>query len=390
MLKQDILGYEGPRTPRDAEWESIAELSRSIFFKDERSYHDAAVRWPMALHPDFRKHAFTMFYEGNPVSTIGRLERAIRVFGDPLRTGFVGGVCTHPDHRGKGLAGTILAASLKRFADNDVDFVYISGGRSLYLRAGANHVGASVSFVLQAGQLARLDTAGVSIRKAEPTDVQLLAQIGELDPTRVVRELRDYRLTVEHAHCCGRPAEFFIVQRGPAPVGCIFAGAPTVQEGRRYRQIFEYSGERQCIVSALAKLGAGMEPDEEVHIDTCHRDILAKLLAEEGFTGKPGKLGGTVKMLDFVRTMTKLKSYFTSHLPVDFVDSIELAAGGERYVAWSGDDMLEIQGESNLLWTFLGVPPGEHVANVRATGKMVQLLEECLPIPLPALHINVI
>jgi predicted GNAT family acetyltransferase len=108
----------------------------------------------MARHPEYADSTFAMFHQGEPVSLISRLERDLVVFGHPLRMGFIGGVCTHPEHRGKGLATAILEACMNRFHANGVDFVYISGARGLYYATGANHVGGRTGFRLRSDTLA--------------------------------------------------------------------------------------------------------------------------------------------------------------------------------------------------------------------------------------------
>ena len=138
MNISDRYPYEGPRTPNPAEYGATMKLERSIFFKDNPSYMDAVKRWPMYLRRDLWENTFAMFYQGQPVSAICRLTRDIVFAGHVLRIGFVGGVCTHPDHRGKGLAGTVLDATLQRFMDTDP--------RAQTLPQGLNTVEALVFF----------------------------------------------------------------------------------------------------------------------------------------------------------------------------------------------------------------------------------------------------
>jgi hypothetical protein len=59
-------------------------------------------------------------------------------------------------------------------------------------------------------------------------------------------------------------------------------------------------------------------------------------------------------------------------------------------VAYTGQDLLEIEGETNLLWTLLGAPLGKQVERVRATGVLQGLVAQCLPLPWPSLYLNMI
>ena len=64
----------------------------------------------------------------------------INLLGVIIDVGSLGSVCTHPDYRGRGLAGSLLAHVENELRAQGVDLLYVSGGRSLYLRGGL-HVG---------------------------------------------------------------------------------------------------------------------------------------------------------------------------------------------------------------------------------------------------------
>ena len=88
--------------------------------------------------------------------------------------------------------------------------------------------------------------------------------------------------------------------------------------------------------------------------------------------------------------MEKLRPYFGQNLGKSFAESLEFTAGNERYVVTGEGGALEIDGESNMLWTLLGAPPDKASENVRATGLMKKALEVCLPITLPPLTLNTV
>jgi len=382
-----ITGYEGPRAPRSDEWEAVLELSRSIFFPAAGTYREAAVRWPMALHEDFKGNCYAMFLNGQPVSTIGRLERDIVVHGHALRMGFIGGVCTHPGHRGKGLASAILQASLAKFRENDVDFVYISGARSMYYGVGANHIGGHANFTIQSGAPFQFGGPEAVLRPATPNDIGHLIGLSEKEGLRFVRPVADYELSLRYGHCSGKACSFRVIEVGAIPVGYVLATPPTEKEPHTNR-ILEYAGDRCAIMTILPALAR--EAGQAVVMTVPHSDPLLGLLASAGIPGQPGRTSGTIKALDFDRTLRKLRGYFAEHMPAGFVDALTFAASPGKYVAWSGKDVLEIEGENTMLWTMLGSPAGQTPAGVRATGLMQTLLDRCFPLPLPSLQLNMI
>jgi hypothetical protein len=391
--------YEGPRTPREDEWEAVAELSCSIFFKDAASYWEAARSWPMALHSNIRQGALTMFKDGQPVSTIERLERDILVHGHRLRMGFIGGVCTHPDHRDKGLASTILDAMMKQFHQDDVDFVYISGARGLYFGAGANHVAIETRFVFDKNNFGpdKLEcfivqtfskSLDVQLRPANLEDINTLVAIAERESIRFIRPRKDFELVMENEHCGGQPCEFHLIELRGITVGYLLLRGRV--EHNENLKLIEFAGDRLCILAALGKMIQRLSDNASIEVNVPYGDLLIKLLHSAGVQGKLVKTGGTMKVIDFCRTMRKLLPYFGERLTGWTCLDLNLTVGKERYVAWNEEGILELDGESNMLWTLLGKPPDAQTEGLKVTGRMRELVERCLPIPVPLIYLNVI
>ena len=390
MIISNRYPYEGPRTPTPAEDLDAAGLSHSIFFGEDLSPLEALAKWPMYLRPETGENSFVMVHQGQPVSRVVRLYRDIVVRGHALRIGFVGGVCTHPDHRENGLASTSLDATLQRFADDDVDFVYISGARPLYYKTGANHTGGFTVFLFTSDAAESLDTKGLNVRQASFADASILLSLNEAEETRTVRDLLDYELVLQHGYCCGGRCIFSIVELDSTPVAFVAARDVDRKEERWSQRILEFAGDREAIAAALGIMARGNGPNGHFGIEARAGDELTDRLSAMGLEPRPGRISGTVKIPSFTRTMDRLRPYFASHLGSSFAESLEFAAGKERYVAAGAGGVLKIDGESNMLWTLLGNPPEEQSENVHATGLMRKALEDCLPIPLPALYMNII
>ncbi len=386
----DRYTYEGPRTPDQNEYEALMELDRSIFFKDHPVYRDAVRTWPMYLRQDLWQNTFAMFYQDQPVSAISRLTRDVLFNGLTLRMGFVGGVCTHPDHRGKGLASTVLDATLQRFVDTDVDFIYISGSRSMYYRAGANHIGGFSQFLLTSDAAKLVDTENVNIRQATLADVETLCSLSKTEQIWLTHDRLDYELIIQNGHCSGGQCIFNIIESESTPVGYVAVRNVIRKEGQWSQRVIEFAGDREAVLAGLVALADRPGANGHLIIETHREEELAARLRSMGVECKTGRMGGTVKVLNFTRTMEKLRPYFGQRLGSSFAQSLEFAAGRERYIASGEGGALEIDGEVNMLRALLGAPPGEKPENIRATGLMQKALEVCLPVPLPALPLNVI
>lgn len=390
MAESNLMDYSGPRTPYEFEWEDLVELERSIFFRDSTDFHDGARRWPMSLRKEARENVFAMFYGDKPVSAIGRLERDVVIYGSKLRIGYIGGVCTHPDHRNRGLAGTVLSATINRFHENNVDFVCISGDRKLYRDAGSRIVGGVNRFVIRKSDVGNIQEKTINYEIATKKDAKILSAIYEKENLRLVRPLSDYEIILEYGHCAGKPVEFFLTYLNSLPVAYILITKLLKDGTRAYKRVVEYAGNREAVFIVLKKMVDEMSENVEVEIDIQNGDFLGKLMEWQNIYNEPATKPGTFCVIDFARTMSKLKTLFQSQLPDDVVDSLHFAFGKERYVLWCNDGSLEIDGLTNMVWTILGVPPGEKISNVKATGIMQEALKAYLPVPLPPLEMNLI
>ena len=379
-------GYEGPRTPGEGEWADVCELVRSVFFPRASCYQDAIRPWTMALLPDARENTLVMFHRGQPVSSIRRLERDALVGGHGLRVGLIGAVCTHPDHRGRGLASTILAATLDRFRQDDVDFVYITGRRPLYFAAGANHVALEMGYSIGKGMLPPR-ALPIVIRPATVVDVDTLISLASAEGTRVIRPREDYLLTLETGYGGGRTASFHLVEVRGVPVAYLLERSQ--RDGSA--SVVEVAGDRTCAMAALSVLVEGMG-GVSLGLTLPRGDKLIDLLASAGVQGALTKSGGTVKAVDPARTLSKLWPFFCERL----CERLPAWPGGDprvivrngRYVIQGAGGVLEIDGEDEMLWLLLGRPSDVGSGNARATGRMRGLVESCLPIGLPSLYLN--
>ncbi|MBM3210972.1 GNAT family N-acetyltransferase, partial [Candidatus Poribacteria bacterium] len=377
MEISDIYPYEGPRTPKESEYSATIELNRATFFRDT-PIQQAHREWPMFLRKETRKNSFIMLYEGQPVSLITRLTRDIFVRGHKMKMGFIGGVCTHPDHRGKGLAGTVLAATIQRFIDTDVDFVYISGARRLYYSAGANHIGGFSNYLVPSN-VSHSSGKDISIRKASLEDAELLVSISEKDETRFVRDKIDYELVIENGHCSGGQCIFNIIESGSQPVAYIATRGINYKEGKWTQNVFEYHGDREAIFAALLHLAKEPGPNGNLVVEVKPGEVLGEKLRSIGIEPIPGRIGGTVKVVNFTGTMEKLRPFFAQKFGNSFSNSLEFSAGNGRYVISGEGGYLEIDGEDNMVWTLLGAPPDKHIENVKSTGLMKEALDIIFP-----------
>jgi hypothetical protein len=313
------------------------------------------------------------------------LERDILIHGHRLRMGYIGGVCTHPDHRGKGLAGTVLAAQLRQFHEDGVDLVYISGGRGLYLRAGASHAAIETQFTVEWGALPV--KVPVQLVRAGLGEVYVLVTISQREGVRFVRLRNDWETVIEKEHCGGRPCAFYLVKLGGVAVAYLLVSHSPADS---VAHILEFAGDRNCILSALGVLGEDLGRETRIEVSVPHGDLLHDLFGALAFRGMLVETEGTMMVVDVGRVMHKLMPLFRERLPAWPAGDLRVTVGQGRYVVCTEDGCLHMEGARDVLWTLLGRPPDSPDGEVRATGRTQELVERCLPLPVPSVHVNVI
>jgi len=380
MIIPNPTGYEGPRRVLPEERDAVTELRCSVFFPNGPDLPELIHRRPIGWQPECIENTFAMFHRGAPVCAITRLERDFVTHGCVLRMGYIGGVCTHPDHRRRGLASTVLAACMDVSHKHGVDFVHISGSLPIYLRAGARFVGGRKEFALTRDALAVFEDSAVRMREAQVDDASWMAECGLREPVHFVRPVADYEVSIQHRHCTGAACRFHIVLRGDSPAAYVITTEPN-ESGES--ALFECAGEPRVVLAALYRL---LSDGGRIAAEFAASDARARLLEEAGVEGTASALPrGTMKALDFARTMKKLQPYVAARLPAAALDWTQ---GAGRYVGWAGRDVLTIDGEENMLWTLLGPPPDKTPSGIHAAGVMAALVQECLPIPVPSIYMN--
>jgi hypothetical protein len=88
--------------------------------------------------------------------------------------------------------------------------------------------------------------------------------------------------------------------------------------------------------------------------------------------------------------MLKLQTYFQERLSGWRSLSLDTAESAGLYVAWNESGSLQIEGERNMLWALLGRPEGAPREGITASGVFQDLIEHCLPLPLPSVYLNMI
>jgi hypothetical protein len=119
-------------------------------------------------------------------------------------------------------------------------------------------------------------------------------------------------------------------------------------------------------------------------------DLLLDLCRPLGIEATPSQIEGTMLVLDFGRLMHKLLPYLHERFPGWSGQALHTAVGGGRHTAWTDDGFLQFDGDPAVLWGLFGSLPGREGEGMHAEGLLAQVVERCLPLPLPTIYLNMI
>lgn len=381
MTEQTLVGYDGPRPVRLEEWDDLVALVLGVFYPRRLRSEGEPLTWPVGFSDELRERTWIIAHRGRPVSAVGHIVRDLVIAGHVLRMAFIGGVCTAEAHRGRGLASLALHATFAHLRERGVDLVYISGARGLYRRAGAHPIGAGRLVEMRPGVAPPLTTSRLGCEA-----IGRWLALATDSATRFFRPASDLELVLTHGYCCGRPVELL----GASASGLeamLLSTLPAEQEGRRVRLVLDYVGAPEVLVGALAGLATEVDL---VRVQVPWRDPLGARLVAAGCPATARASGGTVKVLSFGRLLERLRPWLAELYDPGFVASLGVADAGSRYVMFSADGALVCEDETALARALLGRPPGDEGRGIHLDGRLRELVERCLPVPLPAWDLSTI
>lgn len=156
------------------------ELSDRIFLKQPEQ-PSMGVSFPPIFSPGI-SHSYGAWDQDKLVSFMGFVPFSIQTRGARLNIYSIGSVCTDPDYRGQRLAGSLLEQCIRHGEASGAALILISGGRSLYTRAGSRLFGRAFRFRLDPGSIEPLRAVTgkqVRIRAMQPQDLFHLQKLME-------------------------------------------------------------------------------------------------------------------------------------------------------------------------------------------------------------------
>jgi len=290
--------------------DDLAELLRKVFGFDQyypRERVDSGLR--RRLH---RRGGRIIAEEGKPVSHILTALDTVSIYGCRVKVASIGSVSTHPDYRGRGYAGAILQRSIEESIKARARVMIVSGNRSLYRR---NHcVPAGHLYEATVDCESTQSAAGLKARRVGPEAWPTLAPLYQAEPVRFVRGI-DFFSQVCFWWDCSFPA-IWVIEADDFPLAYLSL-TPSSREKREgsERVVAEYAGSRAALLDGLPAL-ASAAGIERVHFRLLGQDReLSYLLRRRGVALRPGRISGTLRLLNLPGLLRDLRPYLSARLP---------------------------------------------------------------------------
>jgi len=355
-----------PRPPEPGEFPALFALVDGVFRAGGGSMaHD----YPRLLTEPNRFNLRVIVENDRVVSHAGIVIRGASMEGMHIRVALMGAVATHPDSRGRGYAGACVRSAMERAVECGADVMWISGGRSLYKRAGAREVGSDLEYVVAAEHLRRFTRPGIELRKLTRDDILDAAELYSHEAVRFVRPLEDWRAALRTGFAFDGPSSFLGAWDAGRLAAYIVAREPG-SDGESL--VVEYAGARGVLLGALAEaLERTGATSLRLHVGQHDRTLSSRLRAG-GIVGKTVPTAGTALILRFDSLMGRFRERFLERAGEAAASQLSFAEEGppleadNRFRIACGPDVIRISGRGTLAEFLFGKPgctPGDASVN---------------------------
>jgi Predicted acetyltransferase len=375
---------EGPRAAKIGELQSVIDLINLVFRLNNGMKPTMGEEFPLLLCEDNLDNVRVMVDGDRPISDINYYKSEILVQGFPIKAASIGAVCTHPDYRGKNLASTILDDVEERIGKEGTDIMLVSGARGLYLRRGCTIVGGFKCANILPGLRYNNE---VELIEYDEKYLEDMAKLYSLESTRFVRSLYEFKNTLrgqtvtwwKHSY------KVFLLKLENRIKG--YAVVDIITDDNITGSIVEYGGDRNLVSSALGGI-INMCGLSSLKVTYHISDPIDSYLQDMGAEIENTSQLGTVKIINYVSMMKKLKPYFAQYITREMSESLEFAQEGCIFIIRVLGEELRVEGMNAICSLIFGKGPKENsndelVVKLNEKPLMKAFIDAVFPLPFP-------
>ncbi|GAB6929256.1 hypothetical protein JCM10914A_32390 [Paenibacillus sp. JCM 10914] len=322
------------------------ELSDRIFLKQPEQ-RSMGVSFPPIFSPGI-SHSYGAWDDQKLVSFMGFVPYTMQIHDAKLNVYSIGSVCTDPDYRGQRLAGSILEQCFRHAESSLASLIFISGGRSLYTRAGSRRFGRAVRYHLLPGNAESLRSAGnprSKIRKMQPEDLFKLHAVMEQRQARYTTtpsELDRLLGASAYSNVIRMQQQVLVAEDGGQLIAYAIIAVPGMElTPSREATLVEWGGQPAAAAHMIGEAIQSLHLPELTVPLAWQDQQLATLLHAAGATSETIQNDGTVYVVSGPQLLLQLASWLPEHI-------IEAAGDHGPYQLHLAETTLQLDDEGLL------------------------------------------
>lgn len=395
-MNTSFTDFDGPRLLRREEAVDSERLSRTCFGGPEIDNEEDILA--NFVQPR-RGGWYVVAHQGKPVSQIAIFHDQLKMYDGVIQVGSIGGVCTHPEYRKRGLASRLMEHCTGQLVNEGAQLMLISGDEGVYMRLGNVFQGKYMYFSIQPRENVRSIHDDLTVRRATRADALICSQLYQAEPVHFVRQKSDFVDAIQdpmrHRYV---DVDQWIIERSGQVVAYLFLGAlwgTPLETGIRH--VGEYAGSRSALAGAL-NLIVTKGDLKELTWPVAWQDIeLIQLLQDNGYSGNMTHLdGATYRVIDFPRLMKDLRLMLKARLDKNLLRELRFeqtgpllgGIGDDRYSITRGTERFELDG-AQMTRLVMGSTDREAASiPVPMSGALAEVISALFPLPsfLPGLN----
>lgn len=309
---------EGPRTLRKHERAALEILVDNVFCPGRPGAMYGF--FPSFFSEKNLENHFVHVEGERVISHAGMAQRWASLGGCTVRVGEAGAVATDPDFRGRNLGWEVMEAIYAKARRDGVDFMLISGDRSIYLRAGARKVGCVHTATLDTAHAGALSRPEVTVQPFQREFLPACQMAYARQHAHFIRPLDDWDDFILTGTACCQPSSLWVACKNRHVAGYLVLGRVR-EDGTG--DLLEYAGDESVLSAALMPL---MEQQGitalSLKIQPEHLFLHAALDAA-GVERMPRAADGTVLILQFEPFMRRLHPYFEMRIGMEAAKELQ-------------------------------------------------------------------
>ncbi len=364
------------RNLKSCELKEASNLINEVFRFDRNEKPTMTQEFPLLLNENNIKRSVGLFVDSKLVSIANNVVLDIHLPNTLLKGAFVGAVCTHKDYESNGYSSKVLDVVESNLKKEKIDFVSISGTRTLYTRRKLIKANSFYEYKL-VDKKKYFDLPNHKLIDFDDEYLEEILDSYNQNSTRFKRTKKELEILLDSATTPLRNysyKKFIIVDKNNMYKGYIIIRLIN-DNGKTHAKVIESCGVNLLINLFLYQILVKYDL-EYINYFAHSKDYNNLLSSYE--EKKITNIGGTIKIVDYISLMNKLRNYFGSLF--DFSDELEFDFKEENYYIRCFGEEIKINGIDNITRLVFEGANDDLINNIK-NKKLKRFIEKSFPIP---------